>query len=498
LKLYINPIYNKFSPIMQRALDFYEGEDAVKSKKETYLPMLPGMLVDAEEGAFLYKTYLANASLFPAVKKTIEAYIGILFKKHPTIGGTYKDELFKNINYEGQSITQFSIEICKNILLNTRCAVLVDYPEVDTENLSLSDIKTYDIKPYAVFIPQQKIVDWQFTISNGLKELSSVTIVDKAPLKDIQSNIELKPDSDGYVTTARILTLENNGQIDVYVNRLYVALDSNDTVEQMNFELLKESVPLKNGEPFSYIPIEPCSLDNSWDLSYPPINDLVLLSIKDYKTDALYRDALLFLGRPIICMKGLLNNAIDIDDESPQQKIAIGTSKPLEFTLEGNCWVVGGTADATSALRTELDEIKKELSVVGSRALLSDNKASESQETAVIRRSGESGTINLIGTCVSETLTKIMRIMYQWSIYGSENKEDEYYFLVTADALNMKISSNDFNNLWQGYLKGVVPFQVLYNALYKSDLLPKDYSETDWKNDVIIKGNNFNGAEPQI
>jgi len=38
-----NTEYNKYQPIMQRATDAYDGEDAIKAKREMYLPRLLGM-----------------------------------------------------------------------------------------------------------------------------------------------------------------------------------------------------------------------------------------------------------------------------------------------------------------------------------------------------------------------------------------------------------------------------------------------------------------------
>jgi len=148
-----NSEYNKYMPIMQRALDAYDGEDAIKAKREMYLPRLLGMNIG--ENMKKYEIYLSNAIYYPATGRTIDAYTGMLFRKKPVLHETKNYDISK-ITYDGQHIDQIAYSCAKNIMLNTRCAILVDYPDVDTEGMSKADVERSELKPYFIFYDQDK------------------------------------------------------------------------------------------------------------------------------------------------------------------------------------------------------------------------------------------------------------------------------------------------------------------------------------------------------
>jgi len=57
--------------------DFVEGERRVKAKGTAYLPRLDGQTEDN------YKAYLRRTKFFPAVDKTLNALLGLLFRQAP-------------------------------------------------------------------------------------------------------------------------------------------------------------------------------------------------------------------------------------------------------------------------------------------------------------------------------------------------------------------------------------------------------------------------------
>ena len=64
--------YDKYKNVWERCNDAVSGQDAIKSKKQKYLPMLPGMQL-ASDGGKLYDIYLENALWYPGTGRTMSA-----------------------------------------------------------------------------------------------------------------------------------------------------------------------------------------------------------------------------------------------------------------------------------------------------------------------------------------------------------------------------------------------------------------------------------------
>ena len=457
MELEKNIQYKNFENIMIRALDCYIGQDAVKSKGQTYLPMLSGMK-QSNDGTELYNLYLENALFFPAVGKTVDAYTGMLFRKKPIIGGGTQED-FEYMTYDGRSIDQVAAECAINLTLNYRCAILVDYPAIDTDGMTKAEVESYDIKPYFIFYEQNKILDWTITHKNGLGELTNIVLYETIDMGNI--SVQNAVIEEGKGIGRRVLSLEKTNNTDVYYNRLYIQTKKPDG--SYDWIMLSERMPIMNGEPLSYIPITPCSIPGTWDLDYPLINDLVIMNLADYRNEALYRDALMFLGRPTICTTGLINDA-------ELGEVQTGSSTVWQFRDGGQSWLLSGNADMVGALRVEAEALKKAMATIGARSLASDSTVQEAAETATIRRAGESGILSLIARAVNRCITTSLKIAMEWA----GNNPDEYFYRLSTDYISTKVDIMTVQAMFAQYMQGEIPLSVFYNVLDKAELLPED------------------------
>lgn len=466
MKYDANKNYRYFEPIMNRAYDAYYGEDVVKSKRETYLKMLPGMKM-AGDGKELYNLYLDNAVFYPATGRTLDAYSGMLFRKKPILGGGENAvKLTEPFTYDGLDIIQIAGEIARDLMLNSRCAVLVDYPTVDTAGMSMAEIESYKIKPYAIFYPQKSILDWKETARNGLIELSQVVLFEQIPEEKYQ--VKNAVINDGFIEGRRVLSLESGENGDYYANRLYVKTQKNG--RDFEWMMVSESIPVMNGRTLSYIPITQASISGKWDLDYPMVNDLVLLNMADYRNEALYRDCLLFLGRPTPCVSGLIM-------EEGQEGVSIGSSTVLQFRDGGSWGILAGDSAGSGMLREEAERLKKQMAVIGARSLMADSSVQEAAETASIRRAGESGILSLVARAINRCLTVTVKIMAEWAGY----EPNDFFYRLNTDYVSSKADVQTVQAVFGQYVAGEIPLSVFYYTLEKAELLPEDMTEEKFR-----------------
>ncbi|HMP83957.1 MAG TPA: hypothetical protein PKA41_14760, partial [Verrucomicrobiota bacterium] len=62
-----------------RARDVFAGEDAVKAAGERYLPKLDSQTTDE------YSAYKARASFFNATARTVDGFVGLIFRREPSV-----------------------------------------------------------------------------------------------------------------------------------------------------------------------------------------------------------------------------------------------------------------------------------------------------------------------------------------------------------------------------------------------------------------------------
>src|SRR5512137_71177 len=74
-----HPEYDAALPVWLRARDGFAGEDAVKAGGEKYLPRLEDQ-TQAE-----YDAYRMRASFFNATSRTCEGFLGLIFRRDPTV-----------------------------------------------------------------------------------------------------------------------------------------------------------------------------------------------------------------------------------------------------------------------------------------------------------------------------------------------------------------------------------------------------------------------------
>ena len=485
-----NRQYTKYTPSYIKDEDAYQGQEEIKAKTTTYLPMLPAQKNDPVYGQMLYDIYSTNALWFPATGATVRGYLGIMFRKEPTktipadmsyVEGGFGDG--------GESLDSVAKNLAKDVIIKYRPAVLVDFPDVDTSGMTLAAVESIGLSPYAVLYDSLQIVDWHERIGGGVKVLDFVKIKElhdamgfryAGQAKDVLDKALV---SNGQYIVYRVLKLEVKDGQNVYTQEVYIQLDSKKKKEsEEDFVLISKTYPMKNNQYFDYIPIVPCSEDGmQWDLDYSLVNDLVNLNIADYRNEALYRDNLLFLARPTICVKGYIP-----PEGTDGKTVSTGSSSVWQFDTDGgHSWLLGGYASQSAALVESGNGLKAQMSTIGMRSLAADPNGVEASETAAIHRSGEHGTLSSVANAVSDRMTRVLEIMQDWT-GGSGTVSYE----VSTDFIPQKIDATLLSTLWQMYVNGDLPLSQLIRNLKAGEVVDPAMSDEDYESKLQKKPTN--------
>jgi hypothetical protein len=480
----IHPQYTKFKKPMTECLDAIEGEDTIKSKTTAYLPMLEGIKRSSKKRE-LYNKYLQNAIWYPATGRSDRAYKGILFRKQPNmVIPESVSELINSFSDSGQSLTEFTKEVAGNMISNYRPAVLVDFPSVNMDGMNMQEVSESGIRPYAILYKQNQIINWFEEKMNGQKTIKKVLLQEShqvessfaSGLVDLENNRDVVIDN-GFITVRRELLLSNftdeNGITfeNVYMQKIYVLRKETKRFmgeDKTKWTLEAVKVPLNNGNPLTYIPIVPITENGElWDLKFSLINDLKNLNLADYRHEALYRDALYYVGRPTFCVSGLKRNTDNND-------VAVGSNVILQFTEGGSWGIMGGDAESAAALREEASNLKTQLSIVGSRVLMPEKKAAEAAETAKIHRTGEQGTLSSVGNGLTAGMKTVLKYMLEWwPGYNGETEGETVQFKIFTDFVPGDVDPAMLQALLGLLMTGKISNDIFYWNLQRGELLPE-------------------------
>lgn len=110
--------------------DAMDGESAIKSRGETYLPMPTGYKTAADGGKALYEGYIKRATFPELLAPSVAAMIGIIHGREiPIEIPSQMEYLWENADSQGLPLEAFHRRITRELLVIGGYSVLADFPE---------------------------------------------------------------------------------------------------------------------------------------------------------------------------------------------------------------------------------------------------------------------------------------------------------------------------------------------------------------------------------
>ena len=448
------PEYSRFLRKWQKCRDAIAGEDAVKFRKEKYLPRPSGM--DKED----YAAYITRAQYFNAAGRTLDGLAGMLGRK--VVQVTVPDGMEKyleNVDGKGHSFHQFVMMVCKDVLTTGWGGVLVDMPKSDN-TLSQADVEKKGLYAYMAYYKAEACYNWDYFTEGRRQGIKYVILKEPTKVHTISKySTELKD-------YWRVLEIDENGN---YKHTLY-----NDQITP-EFELN----PQWKGGTFKELPFKFMSVDDT--PQEPLLEDLINVNMSHYRKSADYENGLHWTGVPTPFERGWLpETQYDKNgNEVAQAPMKLGGTQFLYFppgTEQVGYLEFSGSGCTQLAQAMEKDE--ERMAILGARIISHEKKGVEAAETARIHNAAENSVLADFANARSYDFEKLLKIYLEWTT-GTEIPQEKVRVSINTDFDVSKMSPAELTALVALWQSGGIAKTTLFKNLQEGEIIASDRTFDD-------------------
>jgi len=409
-----------------RVRDFDAGEIQVKSKGDTYLPMLTGQ-TKAE-----YNAYLQRGVLVPAVAPTVSAIIGAIMRKPPVIDTTLKG-LVDSVDGTKKNINLFTSEAIRELLLSGGVGQLVEW----SSETNSAVIKTYVKESLINYSSDYIVLKQSYTIRDPKDKFKESTKTEY---------LELTFDDEGYY-------IQNIWREDGKVWKIFQTFEPN-----------------KRGDRLTEIPFVFASIEGlGIKIKDPILLNLSSVNLSQYRLSADQRHGLHWTALPTMFLFGSVE---DETGKKKQIKVGAGAFNQIDDTT-GRVELLEFTGAGLGAVKLAIDDDIKTMANIGAKMLTSEQGGVKSAETARIEVSSETANLSTIANAIDLMMSELFRIIDEWSDTSNST------YAVNRDFVDIKLDPEALNAYLQAFLSGGMSLDTFLNLLFKGELLPKGITPED-------------------
>lgn len=439
-----HPEYKQYIDRWQKCRDTYAGEEAVKAKNDTYLPMLSSMKSVKDEK---YLSYKARAMFYSATSRTVEGLVGMAMRKpYKAEFPSQYEHLEEDFNNGGMTLENFIKLLLSEVCLTARAGLLVDYAAIDK-------------RPYTALYPAENITNWEY---NEAGKLSLVVLREYEETKD--------PD-DKYVTIVtemyRELYLEGG---DGFFNVSEWREDPNKKGMFVEKKLEQPGIREQGMPDIPFVFVNSKATDVT--IQKPPLLDMINVNLSHYRTSADLEHGRHFTALPTPYIFGIETK----DEEGNSQPIMIGSETCIvSEDPAGSAGYMEFTGQGLAALERAMTEKADYMVILGATLLQSQKKAAETAETARLNKSGDSSTMVSIITAVESGIQQAIDLML---MYESAT-ENAVTIEMNTDLLDSTIDPQTLTALLASWQAGGISHETYLYNVKQGELMADDVSVED-------------------
>jgi hypothetical protein len=369
---------------------------------------------------------------------------------------------------KNETIKDFAQRLAAEYIATNLCVVVVDYPQVQTDNdyrqLTKAEAERLNLAPYATLYPAESIIDIRYRIQRGRSALSmlmlheTVTVPKNEFENDVQNRI-------------RVLDIDEAG----YYRQRVFAQKQQPLSSSLNntgaYEQVSEIYPLINGSKSTVIPAVPLSANGvSFNLAKPILNDLVNVNLKLFSNSADYEMAIHEVCNPTPVFKGLAVNPQTGEMQTPK----LGIFSGIALDVDGDAFYMQVDGSGIEQVKTAMDDKKSEMIAMGASLLSPDKRVAETAEALEIRRSGDNSILMTMAGIISTCLEECLYHMALWQGISEEQAVDIEYKLNT-NYLN-KMTADEAKKWAETWIAGALTDLELFEILQRGEAIPADKS----------------------
>ncbi len=336
--------------------DLDSGPEAVREKKQTYLPRDPG------ESAASYEDRLQRSVFFNVFGHTVEGLVGQVFRRDPVIGDDVPPLMvtqLENVDLVGSHFDVFARERLNDAMVAGHCAILVEFPKTGGAQNSKQEMT--EIRPYWVPIQKDDIVRWRTVNENGVIVLTQLVI----------RECTVVPDGEfGEAEQVRYRVFYRANGV---VGFRLLQINKDKTVTMVD----EGTYPTQLEIPISEIAT---SGRKSLFESTPPLVDLAYLNVAHYQQYSDYVNSIHKTCVPVFATVGM---ADPVDNNGNAVPLVLGPNTALNLPVGGSAMYISHSGQSLASVKQALDDLKSDMGTLG-LSMLSPSK--RSAETAQAKR----------------------------------------------------------------------------------------------------------------
>ncbi len=472
-----HPEYNVNVDKWEQIDDVISGSQAVKAKKECYLPK-PGAAIDKccpSEAVYTnaalyqaayakwdsdkkandvrYEQYITRALFYNMTKRTLDNYVGQVFRKDPEC--YIPDQLeyvYYDVDGSGNSVNQLAKEQVGQATRKGRAGLFVDIPDdLGSKAEQLSGKKAPRITAYKA----ENIINWKYKLIGSSRVLTMVV------LRELYES-EINEFYSQFFYQYRVLRLDENGY---YVQDLYKFADG-DAAEKTTEEVRV------NGQRIDYLPFYFIgSENNDFDCDESPLYDLSEVNIKHYQCSADNFESSHIVGQPTLHID--MGDKQDLDGFQRANPTGVSVGARSGLITQG-----GGTAQYLQAAPNQLpkqDMKDLEIMAVQIGASLIQKSSQETAEAARIKHAADTSVISTIAKNVSEAITDALIMCARFLNIS----EDDIEYRLNDEFETDKMDAQMLNAWMTAKLQGVIPSVYFNDKMRRVGFFPADSTDED-------------------
>lgn len=397
-----HPDYQEFLSDWATLRDLYRGERVVKQKGQVYLPATQGMQLDGmakstDIGYKAYEAYKLRAVFPDYVREGVEALVGLLHQKEPTIElPVAMEPLREAATLHGESLNDLLRRINTEQLISGRIGILADLPKTPDPAKPL---------PYLTTYVAEAVRNWDGAEAQDRASLNLVVLDESGYVRNDEFTWEL-------VTKYRVLQLgklEENEQTAKYLQGTF----SNAGGASNEYNAAAMQPPLLRGTALEKIPF---AFINSKDIvpapDDPPLVGLGRLVLAIYRGEADYRQNLFMQGQDTLVIVGNVRNPSA--DEGEDDALRTGAGSRIEVDLGGDAKYIGVSATGLAEQRVCLENDRKRAETKAGQLINAQGSQQESGAALRTRLSAQTATLNQVALAGAAGLESVLRIVAEW------------------------------------------------------------------------------------
>lgn len=408
-----------------------------------------------------YKPYKQRGYYLNATARSVEGLVGLLFRKAPQEDYSEALTLYsEDLTRTGQSAAKLAEQIAEEIMTTGVVGILVDHPETSEGEL-VADREAKGVQPYARLYAAESILGWKEASVGSERVLSQVRLKEA-------TETDAPDDEFGTKTVERVRVLDLDGG--AYRVRLF---EREEGSKSEWVQVGGDVFPQVAGKRMARIPFRFVTAKGAEArFPKPPLLDLADTNCGHFNDSCLYQWGIMWTANPTPCFVNL--------DLKEAEKVALGSSSGLNFREGGSAFFLEFGGQGLGAIRTAMEDKRRDMAVLGARMLMEDRKQVEAAETAQIHRAGENSILAAIAFSISEAMEWTLDLVGQWAGV----KGGEVSFSVNKDFMPAHLDAPSLVAIMQAWQGGGITSRDLFEYLQRGEIIRESKTFDDHQEEL--------------